>query len=134
MRNSYANQAGQCYYCGSTLTDCQYQETTMAQELKPGEQVTVNREVPFSRQSGAYKVGIKQVNPGDIGEVVGPAEGRALTVRFNGIETVVSKQSLTRLGEAPVQKEKPMARKQVKGKPTSGGALKAAVQAVEKTP
>jgi hypothetical protein len=35
----------------------------MAQELKPGEQVTVKREVPFSRQSGAYKLGIKQVTP-----------------------------------------------------------------------
>ena len=82
----------------------------MAKELKPGEQVTVNRELHISQKSEAYQQGLKRVKPGDIGEVVGPAEGRALTVKFNGIDMVVSKLRLARPGESPAQKEKPAAR------------------------
>ncbi len=93
----------------------------MAKELKPGEPVTVNREVHMSRQSEAYQHGLKRVKPGDVGEVVGPAEGRALTVKFKGIETVVSKLRLARPGEVGGQKEKPATRK-----PTQATAVKAA--------
>ena len=102
----------------------------MAKELKPGEQVTVNREVHISRKSEAYQHGLKRVKPGDVGEVVGPAEGRALTVKFNGIETVVSKLRLARPGEVPVQKEKPAARKrsQARATVTPGAASQDPIQ------
>src|SRR5512147_1615880 len=93
----------------------------MAKELKSGEQVTVNRELHLSRKSEAYQHGLKRVKPGDVGEVVGPAEGRALTVKFNGIETVVSKLRLARPGEGAVHKEKTAARK-----PTPAKAVKVA--------
>ena len=106
----------------------------MAKELKPGEPVTVKREVPFPRKSDAYKQGIKSITPGEIGEVVGPAEGRALTVKFHGIETVVAKQSLVRPGEALTQKDKPAAQKPAKGKSTSGAAPQSAVRAAAETP
>ena len=94
----------------------------MAKELKPGEQVTVNREVHVSRKSEAYQHGLKRVKPGDVGEVVGPAEGRALTVKFNGIETVVSKLSLARPGEGAAHKEKAAARKRPQAKAVKAAA------------
>jgi cell division septation protein DedD len=115
-----------------------HKENTMAKELKPGEQVTVDSELHPSKTSEAYKKGLKQIKPGDIGEVVGPAEGRALTVKFNGIETVVSKLRLIRSGEAAAQKAPPAARKPAppkppQAKPTSGAVPRADAQPVEKT-
>ncbi len=101
----------------------------MAKDLKPGEPITVNRELHLSRKSDAYQRGLKRVKPGDIGEVVGPAAGRALTVKFNGIDTVVSKQSLIRPGEPPAQKAKPAARKPVPAK-----AAKATIPAPDAAP
>jgi hypothetical protein len=88
----------------------------MAKELKPGEPVTVDSELNLNKTSAAYKQGLQQIKPGDIGEVVGPAEGRALTVKFNGIETVVSKLRLVRPGEVSAQKTQPAARKPAKPK------------------
>jgi hypothetical protein len=110
----------------------------MAKELRPGERVTVIGELRNSNKSAAYKQGLKKIYPGDIGEVVGPAEGRALTVKFNGIETVVSKQRLTRPGESPAQKDKPVARKpaspkSAKAKPTPAAAPQAVARPVEET-
>ena len=101
----------------------------MAKELKPGESVTVNREVHLSRTSEAYQHGLKRVKPGDLGEVVGPAAGRALTVKFNGIDTVVSKQSLIRPGEPPAQTAKPAAKK-----PAPAKAAKATTSAPDAAP
>ena len=105
----------------------------MAKELKFGEQVTVKRDVPVSRKSAAYQQGLKKIKPGDIGEVVGPAEGRALTVKFKGIETVVSKLRLTRPDESPAQKDKPAARKPATEKPTPGAAPQPADRSVAET-
>lgn len=89
----------------------------MARDLKRGEPVTVKSEVHMSSKSEAYKHGLKKIAKGDIGEVVGPAEGRALTVRFKGVDAVVSKQSLERPTGAPPQKAKPTAAKPAKAKP-----------------
>jgi hypothetical protein len=110
----------------------------MAKELKPGEPVTVDSELNLSKTSEAYKHGLKQIKPGDIGEVVGPAEGRALTVKFNGIETVVSKLRLIRPGQSSAPKAPPAARKPAPpkpapAKPTSGAAPQTAAQPVKKT-
>src|SRR5690349_16213506 len=88
----------------------------MARDLKRGEPVTVKREVHMSSQSEAYKHGLKKIVKGDIGEVVGPAEGRALTVRFKGVNAVVSKLNLERPAGAPPQKAKPAAAKPAKAK------------------
>ncbi len=93
----------------------------MAKELKPGEPVTVKRELHLSRKSEAYQHGLKRVKPGEVGEVVGPAAGRALTVKFHGIETVVSKLRLARPEEVAAHKEKTAARK-----PSQATAVKAA--------
>jgi hypothetical protein len=109
-------------------------EKTMAKELKPGEQVTVDSELNLNKTSEAYKKGLKQIKPGDIGEVVGPAEGRALTVKFNGIETVVSKLRLMRPGESSAPKAPPAVRKPTPAKPTSGAAPKVAAQPVATAP
>ncbi len=98
----------------------------MATELKPGEQVTVNRELHINRTSEAYQHGLKRVKPGDLGEVVGPAEGRALTVKFNGIDTVVSKLRLTRPGQLPAPKAKPAARKPAHAKAAKASATRGA--------
>jgi hypothetical protein len=88
----------------------------MAKDLKPGEPVTVDSELNLDKTSAAYKQGLKQIKPGEIGEVVGQAEGRALKVKFNGIETVVSKLRLIRPGEASAQKTQPAAPKPAKPK------------------
>jgi hypothetical protein len=94
----------------------------MAKELKPGERVTVNRELHIKRTSEAYQHGLKRVKPGDLGEVVGPAEGRALTVKFKGIDTVVSKLRLARPEQPPATKAKPAARKPVQAKAAKASA------------
>jgi hypothetical protein len=98
----------------------------MAKELKVGEKVTVNREVHINRNSEAYQHGLKRVKPGDVGEVVGPAEGRALTVKFKGIDTVVSKLRLARPEQPPAPKAKNAARKPVQAKVTKASATPAA--------
>jgi hypothetical protein len=72
----------------------------MARDLKNGDRVVVKKTFRVKKGTPAHKQGLKTVKEGDTGEVVGPAEGRAVTVSFNGIEVPITKQSLTRAEEA----------------------------------
>lgn len=67
----------------------------MARKLKPGDRVTVAGEVKFSKTSDAFKAGLQVIQPGEIGQVVNDAEGRAVYAEFNGIRALVSKRRLT---------------------------------------
>src|SRR4051794_12238383 len=77
----------------------------MARELKPGEQVKVKKTFRPKRNSDAYQQGLTSVNPGEVGEVVGNAEGRSVVVNFKGIDVAITKQSLERV-KAPAPKRR----------------------------
>jgi len=56
----------------------------MAKGLKPGDTVTVREEIRMPRKSEVYQQGLKRLRPGDVGRIVGAAEGRSVVVEFAG--------------------------------------------------
>src|SRR4051812_10443167 len=86
----------------------------MARNLKAGERVTVSEVVHFSTSTPAYRQGLKSVTPGEVGEVVGPGEGRSTLVKFKDIQVSISNQRLERSAAA-----EPVVEKQDKTAPGS---------------
>src|SRR4051794_39085440 len=102
----------------------------MARELKPGEQVQVKKTFRPKRASDAHQQGLKSVNPGDVGEVVGSAEGRSVVVRFKGIEFPITKQSLERF-EEPAPKRRGKRAEAAEAQPAAAETTQAAPPAQE---
>jgi hypothetical protein len=73
----------------------------MAKGLRIGDAVTVRTERRLPRNDPAYKQGLKRLRPGEMGQVVGAAEGRSVVVEFDGKRVTLSSQSLDKVVRPP---------------------------------
>ena len=73
----------------------------MAKGLRIGDAVTVRQERRLPRNDPAYRQGLKRLRPGEIGQVVGAAEGRSVVVEFDGKRVTLSSQRLDRVVPPP---------------------------------
>src|SRR5450631_25947 len=78
----------------------------MAQNLEIGQYVTVKKHLDFDKKSDTYMQGLTSLEPGVVGKVVAPAEGRAVVVEFDGIRASITKQRLDTV-EPPKRRGRP---------------------------
>src|SRR5437764_15484854 len=91
----------------------------MAKGLKSGDVVTVHKELRLPRKSEPYQQGLKRIKPGDMGKVVGEADGRSVLVEFNGVKLPLASQ---RLDKAPQPTNGDAPRRGRRSKAESGDA------------
>ena len=79
----------------------------MATNLKAGEHVTVDRTIEFDATSESSEKGLRSVEAGHVGVVIGRApQGRATIVEFSGIPAIITNQRLVRAADKPLGKKR----------------------------
>jgi len=66
----------------------------MAQNLKIGDFVTVNKPFVVPQDSEAYKAGLVEVKEGDTGRIVRAAAGHMVVAEFDGKEVTIARRRL----------------------------------------
>src|SRR2546421_183306 len=69
----------------------------MAKGLKVGDAVTVREEMRLPRKSDVYQQGLRRLRRGDVGQVIGMAEGRSVIVEFEGKQIILASQRLEKI-------------------------------------
>src|SRR4051812_11545078 len=101
----------------------------MAKALKTGDKVKVIKEVKFNPDSPEYQSGLQSIQIGELGEVVGPGQGRSVVVDINGKQAAIGVQRLELIEAQKTRRGRPKGKtKQAQTKVTAARKTASAVK------